>query len=427
MMFPHAPFIRAAAVAAAVLVALPAPAGESGKKTSASQPVTVSGEVRARWEDPTAYNYRHASDDDYLLSRVRLQIRARASRWLSGMVEFQDSRAFGYNKPVPGSVTNRLDLRQAWVRLGASEESGFSLQAGRMPVRLGAGRLVYDPDWSNTGTTFDGLHGICATGRARFDLLAASPVSPLDSRWDQRNRAAFLYGIHATLRPFAGHTIEPYLLLRRVQTPAMPVAQTHSAFGVRLSGAVAKPVRYDFEITGQGGTLASSPLRAFGAVASTTVTVSTSPLAPTLTATYTHATGDRDARDRVRRTFQVFYPTTHLKYGATDRLGWSNLRDMLFEGKWKLPRKSSITAGTHLPRLDTVADNLYSKSGASICSNARATSPRIGTELFVVFDIELSTQWLAGAGAAHLYAGPYLRQTGRDSATQPFFFLTYRF
>lgn len=417
----------AAAGWAAVLLSLPAAAQAGSEKKTAAAPVAVSGEMRGRWEGPTGLNYREGTDDSYLLTRARLLIKMRVTRWLTGAAEFQDAHAFGYAKPVPGSVTNRADLRQAWLQVGSAGESPLALRAGRMPLKFGAGRLVWDPDWSNTGTVFDGLLATAAAGRAKVELVAAEPVTPLDRRWDQRNRGAALYGAYSTVRAGRGHVVEPYALFRRIQTAAQPVPQTHAAYGARLAGSAATPVRYEVELTGQGGTLGGAPLRAFGAVASATVTLVSSPLAPVMTLTYTHATGDRNATDGVRRTFQVFYPTTHLRTGATDRIGWSNLRDFLAEGKWKLPRKSALTAGMHLPRLDTIADAVYSRSGSIICSNPRASSPRLGTELFLLWEVEISKRWLAGVGIAHLFAGPYLRDSGRGSVTQPYFFLTHRF
>lgn len=86
-----------------------------------------------------------------------------------------------------------------------------------------------------------------------------------------------------------------------------------------------------------------------------------------------------------------------------------------------------ILAPALTPRLDTVADAVYSRSGSVVLSNLNATSARLGTELFVLFEKEFSRRWTAGVGVAHLYAGPYLRQSGRGSVTQPYAYLTARF
>lgn len=405
--------------------ALPAwcQAGGSGKGAA---PVGASGEIRARWEGPTGLGYREGSDDSYGLWRARLHLNWRAGPWLSGVAELQDARSAGYDKPVPGSVSDGVDVRQAWIRVGGAPESGWALRAGRMPLKLGAGRLVWDPDWSNTGTVFDGFHGTAARGAAHLDLIAAAPVTPLDRRWDQRNRAVVLYGVYSAFRAGGGMQWEPYALFRRIDLASRPAAETHSAYGVRALGSMRGGLRYEVELTGQGGSVAGAPLRAFGLVGTVSAKPLVSPFAPEITATYTHASGDSNAGDRVRRTFQVFYPTTHLRTGATDRLGWSNLRDWLAEGKWKLPAKTALTSGIHLPRLDTVGDAVYSRSGVPILMNPRATSTRLGTELFVLVDREFSKRWLAGIGVAHLFAGPYLRQSGRSSATQPYVFLTCR-
>lgn len=113
----------------------------------------LGGEVRLRLEEPTAQNFLEGSDDAYDLTRIRFNIRVAATPWLRFYGEVQDIRAFAYDEPLPGSVNDRVDLRQAYIELGAQEGKGWNLRAGRQALKYGVGRLVWDPDWGSFGQT----------------------------------------------------------------------------------------------------------------------------------------------------------------------------------------------------------------------------------------------------------------------------------
>lgn len=146
-----------------------------------------------------------------------------------------------------------------------------------------------------------------------------------------------------------------------------------------------------------------------------------------LTATYTYGTGDPNPKDGHRQTFDTLYPSTHLRNGATDRLGWANLHDLLGQAEWRLGRRARFSTGAHDFHLATLQDALYSKSGSAIVRNPLATSRHIGFEYFGLLDWQIQTTWSAGLGYAHLFAGRFLKDCHRSGATQPFLYLTYRF
>jgi hypothetical protein len=422
------PILSAALIAAAALAAFGQnPRSKSGRNGW----LKVGGEIRGRIEAPTGLSNKQGADDIYLLTRARLRFEVNAAGWLTGTAEFQDSRAGGYDRPLPGTVVDHTDIRQAWLRVGQKGETGWSARAGRMPLKLGSGRLVWDPDWGNAGTVFDGAQMSFVSGRGRVDAIAGAPVAQGSARPNRRIPGVALYGVIGAARVGGGTTVEPYVFIRRFDAPLAARAELHQAWGGRVYGSAVLPglskTTYELELTRQTGTFKGSALRAWGTVATVSVAPFRGRLAPALTAVYTFASGDDSPADKVRGTFQVFYPMAHLRTGATDRLGWSNIRDWLGEARWKLPRKTSLSAGIHLPSLATTADALYSKSGSVLFLNSAAASGRIGTEVFILADKELSSRLTAGIGIAHLYPGPFLRQSGRAAATQPYVFMTYKY
>jgi hypothetical protein len=404
-------------------------AAAEGGAAFQTQRYTIHGEARTRWEGPTDLGFRQGVDDDYLLTRLRLSLSVRLTRAISAMVEVQDARAPGYNRPVPGSAADGVDIRQAWVQLGSSSEGGVSLRAGRQPLRLGSGRVVWDPDWNNGGQVFDGALLTVARGSAQAELVAAAPVDPLDRAWDHRKRGVTLGGVYLKfkMKPI-GLRLEPYFLIRGTKLPITSEAEYLAVSGLRVLGQVAKPLGFEFEFTTQNGRVLRQDLRAWGLVSVITWKPMSKRVLPALTGTYTYASGGVDLSTGQRHTLQAIFPTNHLRYGATDRLGWSNLRDIMAEAKWPLHRRIALSHGVHLPSLANVRDALYSRNGQPILVNPNATSTFVGTELYLLMEAEVARNWSLGSGVAHLFHGSFLRQSNRPGGTtQPYVYLTGRF
>lgn len=420
----------------ATLVAETAPPKAAAPWTPASLSrwswLKIGGEVRTRMEAPTAQNFLSDSDDSYDLTRVRLNLRVSPTPWLRFYGEIQDIRAFAYDKPLPGSVNDRVDLRQAYVEVGSPEGKGWNLRAGRQALKYGVGRLVWDPDWGSFGQSFDGARLSFASKLGRLDAFAATVIIPKDRVFDRSDTSNMLYGLYGSLDTFgAAFRIEPYLLLKsnaqvRSELGRLAALDVYTS-GFRIYGTAWQSLRWESEMAFQTGRFDALPIHAFGGVWSLSAPTGVSPWRPRLTATYTYATGDPNSRDGHKQTFDTLYPTVHLRNGATDRLGWANIHDLLAQAEWKLGRKGRLSTGAHDFQLSTTQDALYSRTGAVIVRNPLATSRHIGYEYFGLLDWQIQTNWTAGLGYAHLFAGRYLKDSHRGGATQPFVFLTYRF
>lgn len=399
-------------------------------QTSANSWYSFSGEIRTRMEAPTALSFNEGVDDAYLLSRLRLKLMVIPTPWLRFAAEAQDSRGFAYDAPAPGTVTNRVDLRQAWVQVGGAEY-GMSLRAGRQSMRYGKGRLIADPDWGNTGQVFDAMRLDLGGADHSLSLFGASVVAAQDRAFDSTNLQNMLYGAYGGLNLASGRVrVEPYLLLKsnaRVKselgvTGALDVYTT----GFRTAGKISASAEWETEMALQGGRLAGTDVQAFGGLWSAGWG-NAAGLMPRFTGTYMYASGDDNPRDGVKHTFDTLYPSTHLRNGASDRLGWANVHDLAATAEWKAGKRCRLTAGAHDFYLATVNDALYSKSGSALVRNTKATSSHIGYELFLLADVKVNARLSAGAGYAHLFRGQFLRESLRASAAQPYVFLAYRF
>jgi hypothetical protein len=408
------------------------PAALSQKASERWRWLRVTGELRSRVEAPTALNFQEDRNDAGVLIRTRLNALLAPRPWLRFSGEFQDVRAGGFNPPVAGSIANRFDLRQAYIDLGAVEGRGWSLRVGRQALKYGKGRLVWDPDWGNAGRTFDAVRLTAAGQGARVDLFAASVVVPLDRRFDRSDTSNMLYGVYGTLERWGKLLrLEPYVFVKsnaiaRNELGGTGALDLYSAGG-RALGVLSETVDWEAEMVFQTGRVAALPVRASGGVWVLGWQTGKRRWQPRISISYTYASGDDQPRDGVKRTFDTLYPTTHMRNGATDRVGWANIHDRLLQSEWKLSPKWKWTAGAHDFRLATTEDALYSSSGAALFRNPRASSGHVGFELFGVSEYALSRTMNLGAGYARLFRGAFLRECGRGGATQPYVFLGYRF
>lgn len=392
----------------------------------------IGGEFRSRLELPTSLNFEDRHNDADLLLRVRINAAIEAKPWLRFYTEWQDLRAPGWDSPVPASASNRFDLRQAYAEFGATAESGWGIRVGRQPLRYGKGRLVWDPDWSNIGRTFDGIRLTFERRGARVEAFAASVVSGAQGRFDRSDASNMFYGLYGSIDAGPRRLrVEPYLLVKstaRVRSEMGLVAPLDLySSGVRMEGMAGARWDWETELVAQAGQIGYSPVRAWGGVWSAGWRTGREARRPRLSAVYTFGSGDADPTDGKKRTFDTLFPSTHMRNGATDRIGWANIHDLLGQADFRPSPRWRVSVGGHDFRLVSTKDGLYSPGGAILVRNPRATSSHVGAELFAIGEYAMSNLIQFGAGYAHLFRGQYLRQSGCGSPSQPYVFLTYRF
>ncbi|MBM3775480.1 MAG: hypothetical protein FJW37_09995 [Acidobacteria bacterium] len=150
------------------------------------------------------------------------------------------------------------------------------------------------------------------------------------------------------------------------------------------------------------------------------------PLFPRLIAEYNYASGDSGVPGSPRRTFDQLYPTNPSKYGAAGRIGWRNIHDAMAGGEWKPTKKWKLNLDFHTYWLASRADALYSESGVALVRNPGASNSRVGEEIDFQALYRYNERLQLGFGYAHLFPGPYLRQsTGGSPVSAPYLMWTY--
>jgi len=379
--------------------------------------IKVGVQYRGRAEGPDGLSAVNGRDDGYYLNRIRLDATLVATPWLRTFVQVQDSQTLGFNTATqPLTMTNTFDLRQAYVDVQPRTTSGVAFRIGRQELGYGEQRLIGSADWNNTARTFDAVRATIYGPRGKVDAFAASVVRVEQGGFDRRRTDERLYGTAANV-PIGRlkGAIEPYVFVKHSDLVAGELGARGEgrvyAPGTRLAGLLPNRMDLVAEIVVERGTLAGQPLAAWAGHYALGWVVTRSPKRPRVFVEFNHASGDIDAADGRRQTFDQFYPTNHAKYGLVDQVGWRNMRDAAV-GFDLAPRpKVKLTTTLHRVHLATTADGLYGASGTRTVFNPRATSRHVGTELGMAVSYAFSKELLLGAGVGYLVPGAFLEQS----------------
>ncbi|HEY4707961.1 MAG TPA: alginate export family protein, partial [Thermodesulfobacteriota bacterium] len=126
--------------------------------------VTFSGQYRVRGEyrvNATDFDDDASDTAASMTQRVRLTANAEAAEDTTVKITLQDTRTFGSGGSgallSDGSVTNTLDLHEAYLNVEKIFGTPVNFRVGRQELAYGDERLIGSFGWSNNGRAFDGL------------------------------------------------------------------------------------------------------------------------------------------------------------------------------------------------------------------------------------------------------------------------------
>jgi hypothetical protein len=175
-----------------------------------------SGEYRARFEGFTGGGYKPGNSDDYMLSRLRLNMLLAPAPWLRFFAQAQDARIFGSGTRIPAAppYQNMMNLRPGYVELGL-KEGPVLVCVGRQEILLGEQRLVGNVNWVNNARSFDAARVLLRYKGYRLDAFASSVVVATDGAFDHHQGGSNLHGLYGGIERLVPNAVtEPYLLWR---------------------------------------------------------------------------------------------------------------------------------------------------------------------------------------------------------------------
>lgn len=378
-------------------------------------------EERLREESYAGLLFKPGNEDTYVLSRFRGGITIAPLPWLKVTAQGQDSRVFWKTqKPYAPPLQDTWDLRLAYLELGisapAKDKNAGYVRVGRQEINLGDERLVGSSQWLNTPRSFDAVRAGYRRGKYRIDAFASAVVILKDGELGNAGAGNNLHGLVGGLdNVIPKSTLEPYVLWRlqpRVKAELGPLGNLSSfTSGVRFAGQLPSHFDYSLEMAMQRGSVGPDDIKAWAGHWGIGYTVAGFATKPRLVFEYNHASGDGNAKDGHRNTFDQLYPSGHDKYGLSDQIGWKNIHHLRMGAEWKISPKLGLSSKFNEYWLADAHDGLYNTASTLLLKKADgAAGAYVGAGLDGSALYSITKQVGIGAGVTHIFPGEFLKK-----------------
>jgi hypothetical protein len=389
---------------------------------------------RGRFESLRSAGTKGATYDGYYLNRFRLTAGFKLSPWFQATVQGQDSRVGEYEtaKVVPSSMLNSFDLRLAYVELGKKSAQGVSTSFGRQEITYGDGRLMASPDWGNVSRTYDSMRVSAYRPGVKMDVFFGAPVDVTRkfSMAKIGERVAGFWTTFDKVKPLG--YVEGYGVAKSVSVAVGELgvkgdAATY-ALGFRVGGPITKSVSWEADNVFETGHYGGDDLSAYGTHEAVNWMIGKSAMKPKATLEYNYASGDANAKDGTRGTFDQMYASTHAKWGVADLVGWRNMHHAAAKFEFSATKRLKVNTGINHVWLATVQDGWYGSSGTRVVLNRKASSRDLGWEPDVYVAYTVTRDLTLGAGVGILFGGGFVKQsTDVTKLWTPYGTFTYKF
>jgi hypothetical protein len=422
----------------------PPPAEQPLFKTLVKQ-FTLGGQVRfrAEYRDPTSYanTVPAGESDDFILTRIRLNMKFTVTDDIEVFVQPQDQRAWGQEANILTDERN-LDLHQGYVDVRNLFSEPIWIRAGRFEMAYGDQRLVSPLDWHNVARAWDGakirygpkdwwIEGFYTVIR---DPLPPSPpappvFSPAPTAFNGAAEDQDFMGVYFSYVGVADHEFDAYAFFREFQDGSFTDELGNvgdlidHTIGARIKGKDLG-LEYTLEIMGQGGHLAQDRIKAYAYAATLGYTFDID-WKPRIGFEYAYASGDRTPANGTRGTFDPLFPFFHYYQGYADVFGFKNSKSLSAYLKVAPAENLSIHLDLFAFKLAQARDSWFNDPGASLRRDTTGGSGRsVGTEFDLHARYNVGKHVKFWLGWSHFIAGEYVRKTatvGRSTDMNWFF------
>jgi hypothetical protein len=382
-----------------------------------------SGEFRARLEGFSGGSFRQDNTDDYLLTRLRINLKIEPRHWLKVFVQGQDAHALWKNqRPAAAPYQSTMNLRQASLELGDTAKGPIGFRVGRQELSFGEERLIGPSDWLNTPRYFEAARLTLRHGRYHIDAFASSVIVVQPANYSKAQPPNNLHGLYGDIdNLIPNSTVEPYVLWRLQRNQRTEEGRLgnldYKVGGVRWAGKVPLLFDYSVEMLREQGGLGIDSIGAWGGHWLVGRTFEQSRFKPRLYMEYNYASGDKDPKDGHIGTFDMIYPTGHDRWGLADQVGWRNIHDAHPAFEVHLHPKFLLKTGYHSYWLASATDGLYAATGPLVARIPAGTGgTRVGQEVDIQGVWQILPALRLQPGFADLQPGPFLKATTQGHA-----------
>ena len=394
------------------------------------------GEERVRYMDENGGYARFTGQANaYELIRTRLY----GDLWFLDRfrlyAEMQDSRIANNDLPPLGNDVDHADFLNLFADAKLFEWEGQPayVRVGRQELYFGSQRLISPSDFPNVRRTFQGVRGFWRGRDWDVDAFWVQPVLMQPTRLDPPDHNQGFAGLWLTHRPTKGQTIDLYYLNLDNSNPvAAGRGGVHgglnvSTVGGRYAGDYQRRLLWDFEGMWQFGDYANQRIAAGSITTGLGYRFADVPTAPQFWLYWDRASGDPNpGTGSVHRTFNQLFPWGHTYFGYLDLVGRENIDDVSVQGVFFPARWVTLQAQYHVFRLVSARDALYNASGVAIRRDPTGRAGTdVGEEIDLTANFHLDPHQDVFLGFSHLFAGPFVRQTGPNGVSPSLFYLQY--
>jgi hypothetical protein len=391
------------------------------------------GSYRLRGEAQRGHNFRGYAagrEDNYLLSRLRLDLQFRGNEQWSFRAEIQDARTLGgsfsdadflgRNHPYQDAA----DINKAYLHFRPYQ--AFELVLGRQSISWGDRRIFGPGDWGNTGRyAWDAVLAQARLGKVESKWLFGRPIIHAPDRWPNRTATgptAFSSYNTVRLQPFDLDLFYVAKLDGRDTRGELGSGGLSSHnLGFQLTGLKAS-LNYGSTVVAETGSRGGDPIRAYGY----TLLVGhawDAAWKPRLEAQHVVASGDEDPGDGRCGTFGgLFSGADTVLYGWMNLFFWRNLRESRLDLIFSPVKKVEVRAEYHHFALHRKADAWYSPGGVMRRDSSGQSGRALGHELDFTMKRQFGPRAAILAGYSLFFPSEFVKRTG-DGETARWGFL----
>jgi len=402
------------------------PGDSNNEQPEKTKFLSIGGTYRLRGELQDGFNirtYGTGTREDYLLSRLRLELDLRLTPHSLIHAQIQDAEALGLSFSDKDFARGNnpyhdpFDVNQLYLEYRPVKKVG--LKIGRQPISFGDRRIFGPGDWGNTGRyAWDAvrieINEKCFTSH----WLVGRFILHDPDRWPNAHAAGpTAYASYNTIKnlPFL---LDIFYVYKHDGSGSIKGERgagdlsSHSA-GFRIEGARG---HWDYSATfvSQFGKWGSDDLKACGLAFSLGHTFDTS-WKPHLMTQYVLGSGDKNPEDGIHGTFDgVFGGADTVLYGWMNLFFWQNLQEFRIDLVLAPTETLTFRGEYHYFTLDDAKDAWHYPSRA-VRRDATGSSGRLlGHEVDLTVRKKISGWLELLSGVCFFLPGEYVKKTGQS-------------
>ncbi|HEC99700.1 MAG TPA: hypothetical protein ENN18_04890 [Proteobacteria bacterium] len=394
----------------------------------------ISGTYRLRGEMQDETNirtYGTGTKEDYILSRLRLDLDLQLPHAIRLHTQIQDAEAMGLSfsdkdfSPGNNPYHDPFDINQAYVEYRPVKEA--TLKVGRQSISFGDRRVFGPGNWGNTGRyAWDAARFRYNNDYIDSNWLTGRYIIHDPDRWPNKSAdGPTAYATYNTIKklPFI---LDVFYVLKEddrgstVGERGRGNLSSHS-IGFRVDG---KQGAWDYgsTVVDQFGKWGGDDIRAYGLEFHLGYTLDAA-WEPHLILQYVAGSGDDDPTDGIHVTFDgVFGGADTVLYGWMNLFFWKNLREHRMDLLLTPEKDLTLRAEYHYFTLDKPRDAWYYPGNAQRRDNTGSSGRELGHEVDLTARKKVADYLEVLGGYCFFIPGEFIKNTG-SSPTAYWYFL----